>query len=459
MDPGSRLSGNEKKAWEAFFAGVNCLQDKGDRMQAAVFFEQVAKEFPESRYAEDSKELGGLLRQMVNEDKEWKEPPNPVALPTDRKVAYYIYHLRDVNCYQGSWPGMCSVLTDFGEKQGVPNAAMKLKEIGEPAVPALIGVLEDRRPIRSVGFWRIYDPARTVLRYQDAAIEILGGLLPASFYRRGSTAAYFSIESVEVRQRVIGSIKSWYLGSIGKTEVEKKWLAVAAAPGIFQELNVLEDLAFAHGQEERVLATLRQMCAQKPPLQLPQISYLMCELGDCSEVGAVVSAYIAGKYDVGTKLPDDSAPGANACDYALRQAVLYGTDSQRIAIQRNAQRTNDPLNKESALFGMLVGTASEEGAKIPRAYDRSRFPLKMLVAALDNKLVCGNGSEWTADGSQHSTWTIRRCDEAAKAIQKFTGREFGFDETKSDAEKDKAIGRILNWWNGLPAAGLNQSRT
>ncbi|HXC02345.1 MAG TPA: hypothetical protein VNU49_06810 [Opitutaceae bacterium] len=444
MDPGCFLSGNERKAWDAFFAGVDCLQDQGDRKQAAGFFEQVAKEYPESKYAKDSKELAGLLRQMVEEDKQWTEPRDVAALPIERKVAYYIYHLRDVKCYQLGSPGFCSVLNDFDQRRGVPNAAMKLKEIGEPAIPALIQLLDDRRPTRSIGYWRIYMPSRTVLRYQDAAIEILGALLPASFYNRSSSAAYFSTESIEVRQRAIGSIKDWYQSSLGKTEVEKEWLAVAAAPGIYEQMGLLEDLALAHGQKDQVLSTLRQMCVQKDPLQLPQISWVMCEFGDYSEVGIVEQAYISGQYDVGTSLPDDSAAGSNAGDYTLRQVILYGTDSQREAILRNAQRQNDPLDKGGSLFGMLVNTADEEFGGLPKTYDRSRFPLKMLVDVLTDKQKCGGGS----DGLHH--WTIRRCDQAAKAIQKFTGKPFGYDETTSDAEKDEAIGKILKWWKALP---------
>jgi hypothetical protein len=437
MDPAARLSGNEKKAWEGFFAGVKCLQDNGDRKQAAGFFEKGAKDFPESRYAGDSKELAGLLYAEVEEDKQWTEPRDLAVLPVDRKVAYYIYHLRDVNCYQVMQPGMCSVLSNWGQKQKAPNAAMRLKQIGEPAIPALIQLLDDRRPTRSVGYWRDFEPSRTILRYQDAAIEILSELLPVPFYNRSSTGAYFSGESNETQERVIRSIKSYWQSSLGKTEVEKEWLAVAAAPGIYQQMDLLEDLALAHGQKERVLATLRQICTQRNPVQLPQISELMCKLGDYSEVGIVSSAYIAGAYDFDIELPDDSAAGPNAEDYTLRQVILYGTDSQRDAIQRNAQRKEDPLRKGESLFRMLVATATDE---VPKAYDRSRFPLKMLVAELTDKQEYGGGR----NGSIH--WTTRRCDEAANAIQKLTGKQFGFDETKSDAEKDGAIGRILTWW-------------
>jgi hypothetical protein len=440
MDPASRLSGDEKKAWETFFAGVKSLQDEGDRNRAAELFERVANEFPRSRFAEESKELGGLLRQMLEEERHWIEPAEPQSLPLEQKIAYYAFHLRDVNCYQMSQPGMCYLLGDFSRERLGTNAAMKLKEIGEPAIPALIKLLEDRRPTRSVGYWRDFDPSRTILRFQDAAIQILDELLPVGFYRRSSTSSYFSIESSQMRSNMIGSIQTWHERSLGKTEVEKLWLAVEAAPGIYQLMRLLKDLALEHGQKERVLSTLHQMATKRNPLQLPQISELMCVLGDYEKVGAVASAYIAGEYDVGTSLPDDSAPGSNGQDSVLRQVILYGTDLQRRAIQKNAQRKNDPLQKERALFSMLVDTANENWRELPKTYDRDRFPLQMLVDALSNK------EKWSSMSRNSEHWTIRRCDEAAAAIQKFTGQQFGFDKEKSEKEKDEAILRILAWW-------------
>jgi hypothetical protein len=80
MDPASRLEGDEKKAWTLFSAGVEALQDKGDRNRAAELFGQVAAGFPQSRYAADSKELAAFLHQMVEEDKRWTEEHKDKAI-------------------------------------------------------------------------------------------------------------------------------------------------------------------------------------------------------------------------------------------------------------------------------------------------------------------------------------------------------------------------------------------
>ena len=444
MDPASRLEGEEKKAWNLFSDGVVTLQDNGNRNRAAELFGQVAAGFSQSRYAADSKELASFLRQMVEEDKRWIEPSDPKALPIEEKIAYYTYHLRDVNCYQFSQPGMCYVLQDIPPEREKSNAAIKLKEIGEPAIPALIQLLRDRRPTRSVGYWRNFSPSRTVLRFQDAAIQILGELLPAAFYRPNSTSAYFSTEAPEVQERTIQSIKSWYEKTRGKSEVEKKWLAVEANPGSYQLMGLLRDLALEHGQKERVITTVHQICKERDPLQLPQISELLCELGDNSKVEQVASAYIAGDYDTGRGLADDSAAGPNAEDSALRQAILYGTDAQRRALQKNADRKEDPLNKERALFQMLLDTANGTWKSLPKTYDRNQFPVWMLAEALTNK------TEWTTVGNNTKSWTIRRCDAAAGAIQRITKRDFDYDEKGTQEDKDVAIGRIRDWLSQKP---------
>ena len=214
-----------------------------------------------------------------------------------------------------------------------------------------------------------------------------------------------------------------------------------ANPGIYQLMALLRDLASEHGQKQRVITTLHRMCKERDPLQLPQISELLCELGDSSKVEEVVSAYIAGDYDTGRGLSDDSAAGSNAQDSALRQTILYGTDSRRRALEKNADRKEDPLNKERALFEMLLETPDETWHSLPKTYDRNRFPVWMLAEALTNK------AEWTSMSSNTNSWSIRRCDAAAGAIQKIIKRNFGYNEEGKEQDKDRAISRIQQWWN------------
>ena len=284
-----------------------------------------------------------------------------------------------------------------------------------------------------------------MLRYQDAAIQILSAIQPNINYRRRTTSSYFSTEQPEDRAEIIASIKSWYEKSRGKSEEEQKWIAVEENPGIYQALNLLKSLAEDFDRKEQVLEKLRQMCKTRDPIQLPQLSYLMCQLGDSSELDKVASEYLAGGYDIWKRLPDDSAPGSNAQSYALRQMILYGSDEHHEELRKHLHLKNDRLSKGSALFSVLRefiprGPRGQYGGP-PKGYDKENFPIHLLIEMLDFRENYGQGSDGT------SQWTFRKCDEAAESIQAFTGVDFGFDKRASTEEKDPAIEKIRTWWN------------
>lgn len=193
------------ESWGPFLAAVTHLEEGGDRGEAARQFDEVARRYPDSPYAADSRELAAQLREMVEEDRRWREPRDVRSLPLIDQIEYHVYHLRDVRGGQFSQPGMCSVF--LGAKD---NAALRLREIGGPAIPRLIGLLHDRRPIRSVGYWRSFVASRTVLRYQDAAVEILQDLIPVEIYSRSTTADYLSTEPDAHREEVISRAVRWW---------------------------------------------------------------------------------------------------------------------------------------------------------------------------------------------------------------------------------------------------------
>ena len=93
---------------------------------------------------------------MAVEDSRRHIPANVASLPINQQIAFHIFNLRNVSIYQGGWPMRCSVLLTTK-----PNSATELACIGKPAVPALIALLRDRRPTRSVALWRPWHvPAR-----------------------------------------------------------------------------------------------------------------------------------------------------------------------------------------------------------------------------------------------------------------------------------------------------------
>ncbi len=198
------LSNNEAKAWSLFLKGVSALQDSVNRTKASLYFHTIVDSFPKTYYAKDADELAIQLRIMIKEDSLWHEASNLKEDDIKHKIVFNIYHLRNVNTYQIGQPGICSVFTQSKDKY---NSAIILKNIGETAVPYLIKLLNDRRPICSIGYWRDYYPTRTVLRYQDAAIEILSAILHKELYKRTNAASYFSMETPFVRDSIINNIK------------------------------------------------------------------------------------------------------------------------------------------------------------------------------------------------------------------------------------------------------------
>lgn len=197
--------------WIEFENGCLALSEKMDRKEALKFFKQVHERYPKCHYAERAGELADALGRMVEEDAAWKEPLLLAGKTETEKIEYWIYHLRDINRQQGGQPGWCVLLEKENQfASGDATAAWKLVEIGAAAVPRMIELLDDRRPICSVGFWRDFAPDRFVLRYQDAAIEILGQIAKKGFYGRPTTSSYLSRETPECRQKIVDAVKVWW---------------------------------------------------------------------------------------------------------------------------------------------------------------------------------------------------------------------------------------------------------
>ena len=205
------------KAWSIFQTALTELQKNGNRKEAARQFRMIATEYSNTYFADDSRELADLLDEMVAEEKDFKKPANIDGLDLEAKIKFHIHNLRDVEAYQFSQPGYCHVFGGFSfpdteisddSDDLTYNAANALRKIGEPAIPFLIEILEDRRPIRGVGYWRDFRPNRTVLRYQDAAIQIIDAIRSKNAYDRQTTSSYFSTELPEKRKEIIDALKA-----------------------------------------------------------------------------------------------------------------------------------------------------------------------------------------------------------------------------------------------------------
>ena len=141
------------EAWNIFQSALLELQKNGNREEAARLFHKVATEFSNTYYVDQSKELANLLDSMVDEDNGYTPPKDIDSLDLKDQIAVHIHYLRDVVAHQISQPGYCNIfLSAQLSKDKSYNAAVALRDIGEPAIPYLIELLNDRRPIRAVGY-------------------------------------------------------------------------------------------------------------------------------------------------------------------------------------------------------------------------------------------------------------------------------------------------------------------
>jgi hypothetical protein len=304
---------------DEYFAGVTCLQERGDRAKAAEYFRAVVVNHSQSVYFAESRELADLLEKMIQEDVIWKEPADRDKLSLTEKIAYNVYHLRNVNCHQTCNPGRCSVFcqlvsNELAKETGLPgpvyNAAIELREIGVPAIPALIGLLSDRRPLRSTAGLHI----SFILRYEDAAFQILEQFMPTEIVdgkklsRHKYLSWYFSSEEPEAKQQFIADVKRWYDGFKDRPLTEQKWIVCKNAR-MLPTMRILRSLAIDDGQKGKVLVELHRLYRERHWALQPVIANLMVELGDTSKVSEIRTNFNQGKYYDNDVMELASQPG------------------------------------------------------------------------------------------------------------------------------------------------------
>ncbi|MCI0379000.1 MAG: hypothetical protein L0215_15435, partial [Gemmataceae bacterium] len=220
----------DEAAWQSFNEGILLLQKGAPRSQVLEHWQKALTDSPQSKYAAQLRDYIAQLKPQIEEDKKLAAGAvkAPEKLPLAERIAYYLERFPDVRGEQFSDPGFCSTV-GMGEGTALSDAVVR---IGRPAIPALIEKLNDRRLVRSVGWWRSYAKSRTVLRVQDVAIQCIHAILDQTFYERRSTSTYFSIEEPKTREKVIVDIKAWWKeyghrppieGHIGRLEQLSLW--------------------------------------------------------------------------------------------------------------------------------------------------------------------------------------------------------------------------------------------
>jgi hypothetical protein len=189
-------------------------------------YNELLRQYPNSPYCRHYQEAIKLLQQMKKEDKEFKyeirtqgkrvgfmEDKNDRnrKLSPDEMVECYIHYLRYADFNENT---PCKIVFEepsvvvVGFEPILPN--LRLVYIGTPAVPAVVKLLEDRRPIIVSDDTKI--PA-VFYRYQDAAVEILEHItkrkLPIELPETEYFSEYIAQQTPEKKQQIISDIKTW----------------------------------------------------------------------------------------------------------------------------------------------------------------------------------------------------------------------------------------------------------
>jgi hypothetical protein len=210
----SAASAAYDKATDALLAGA-------PRAEAAKQFAAISDTYPQSRWAPLSAELGRLLAEMAEADRQFREPPDPDALPMKERIEYLVFKLRDVAVRELFGPGKCQVL--FLKRD---HAAWRLRRIGKPAVPALLALLNDRRPTRSS-----CEPLNGghVLRYADVALQVLEAIAARTFDHQTLRGSCLTNADEQTREEIVEEVEDWWRRNRDKDEAE--WIRESLAAG------------------------------------------------------------------------------------------------------------------------------------------------------------------------------------------------------------------------------------
>ncbi len=134
------------------------------------------------------------------------------------RVPQLIAELDQVAARQWGQPGGVNLADDV--------VVRELIQIGEPAVEALLEVLEhDDRLTRSVHFWRDFARSRTVLGVHEAAYAALAAILQASFFEVVATGDNLSRRGREGRQALATAIRAHWR-QFRNMPLHDRWMAM-----------------------------------------------------------------------------------------------------------------------------------------------------------------------------------------------------------------------------------------
>lgn len=273
---------------EEFRKAALVLQIDGDREAAAHLFHLVAEFHSTSPLAAEARELSVLLVQMDSEDKLRKARQKSSSRKLGgESMEELVYRLRDVVRVQVVVPSRLCLAC--GGMEGDPID--ELCKIGSPVATRMIGLLTDRRPIRAVAEVHRSTKAPVVLRYQDAAIEILSKVIPFRPSTSATEGTYFSMLPEASRLIARDRAGAWIRQSVGLDALGREWLAARLAP-VPDRLDILARAGMDGARRAGVIDALRAMFRDEAlRYWRPEVCEVMCGLGDDSLLSSVIEEF------------------------------------------------------------------------------------------------------------------------------------------------------------------------
>lgn len=407
----------------------------------------IAHRLPEKEYPGEAKEMCDLYEKMTWEAAAWVEPKREdlAKLPVEKKVEYWIYHLRDVDASQMSNPGSCDILQTWGRRERKklypPDELVKL---GWDAIPVLIEHLDDSRPSRSMGWHRSFSPSSYyLLRVGDCCEQIFSAISGESLYRRRSTSGAMvkDGDALATKDKALlwwtekkkGGAENYFVEALAKPELAttaaEKLLAMDKAKHLPRLIGILE-----RGPRESRNAILLPLA---PHLTKEHEKLVETVLGDPNGEAVVTAARV---------LWDRWRSDRGALEVIARLKAVEADDRDARVLWRStfflrSARTENVAKGLAALMG-----AKSTQVRMHAIHTAASFPHELLAAALVTQLKEKTPTGWS------SSFPIRFCDEAASALIAMARLGAEFKVEGSEGERDRTIAGIQSWWEKEGAA-------
>ena len=242
-------------AWHWYSSAVHAYMVRAD-MEALFYLRRLAEHFPDTLkgQAEGRSDGASLLADLERRHKQGAFgkaaedlPVDLAKWPVERRVAYLIQQLQEVDARQWGQPGGVDL---SGDKR-----VAALIEIGDAAVPALIECIEkDRRLTRSVHFWRDFSNDRTVLGVREAALTAVMSILRTSVFEPVSTGDNFTARGAEGANAVTAKLRN-YWKTYGHMPFDERMMAILTDEKIAPEAWRQAAHNLANLGERRTLGT------------------------------------------------------------------------------------------------------------------------------------------------------------------------------------------------------------